>query len=47
MDRIISQEDINVLLQSNQLIYCKLEILNKDLKILDSLEGKLIDIYSR
>lgn len=43
MDRIISQEDINVLLQSNQLIYCKLEILNKDLKILDSLEGKLID----
>lgn len=39
---IVTQEDIDLLMQSNKFVYYKIEILNKNLKVLDSLEGNLI-----
>ena len=39
---IIKQKDIEILMQSDKTLYYKLELLNKDLKIIDCVEGNLI-----
>ena len=39
---IIRQKDIELLMQSDKVLFYKLELLNKDFKILDSIEGNLI-----
>ena len=39
---IIRQKDIELLMQSNKELYYKLELLNENMKVLDSIEGNLI-----
>lgn len=39
---IVKQKDIELLMQSDKTLFYKLELLNKDFKILDSIEGNLI-----
>ena len=39
---IVKQKDIELLMQSDKVLYYKLELLNNDFKILDSIEGNLI-----
>lgn len=42
MSYIVTQKDIDILMQSDKTLFYKLEILNKDMKILDLIEGNLI-----
>lgn len=39
---IVRQKDIEVLMQSDKTLFYKLELLNKDMKVLDLIEGNLI-----
>ena len=39
---IVRQKDIEILMQSDKVLYYKLELLDKNMKVLDSLEGDLI-----
>lgn len=39
---IVTQKDIEVLMQSDKTLYYKLELLNEDMKVLDCIEGNLI-----
>ena len=39
---IVKQKDIEILMQSDKVLYYKLELLNEDLKVLDCIEGNLI-----
>lgn len=39
---IVRQKDIEVLMQSDKILFYKLELLNKDMKVLDLIEGNLI-----
>ena len=39
---IVTQKDIEILMQSDKVLYYKLELLNEDLKVVDSIEGNLI-----
>jgi hypothetical protein len=41
-DYIVKQKDIEILMQSDKVLYYKLELLNEDLKVLDCIEGNLI-----
>jgi len=41
-DYIVTQQDIDLLMQSTKVLYYKLELLNEDLKIVESIEGNLI-----
>ena len=43
MNNIVRQKDIEVLMQSDKILFYKLELLNKDMKVLDCIEGNLID----
>ncbi|GLB26636.1 hypothetical protein LXJ15735_28770 [Lacrimispora xylanolytica] len=48
MEREISQTDLSLLKQGTQEIYLKVELLNSNMKILDSLDGQIInDNYSQ
>nr|WP_024835386.1 DUF5048 domain-containing protein [Clostridium sp. 12(A)] len=48
MEREISQTDLSLLRQGTQEIYLKVELLNSNMKILDSLDGQIInDNYSQ
>ncbi len=48
MEREISQTDLSLLRQGTQEIYLKVELLNSNMKILDSLEGQIVnDNYSQ
>jgi hypothetical protein len=40
---IVRQKDIEVLMQSDKTLFYKLELLNNDMKVLDCIEGNLID----
>ena len=42
MAYIVEQRDIEILRQSSRNLYLKLELLNHDFKVIDSLEGNLI-----
>jgi hypothetical protein len=39
---IVKQKDIEILMQSDKVLYYKLELLNEDMKVLDCIEGNLI-----
>ena len=39
---MVTQKDIELLMQSNKELFYKLELLNQDLKVIDTLEGNLI-----
>lgn len=39
---IVTQKDIEVLMQSDKTLFYKLELLNEDLKVVDLIEGNLI-----
>lgn len=41
---IVTQDDINLLLQKNKTVYSKVLLLNKNLQTVEELEGKVIDI---
>ena len=43
MNNIVRQKDIEVLMQSDKTLFYKLELLNKDMKVLDCIEGNLVD----
>lgn len=43
MSYIVKQKDIEVLLQSDKTLFYKLELLNEDLKVIDVIEGNLIN----
>lgn len=48
MNREITTKDLNILRQGSQELYLKVELCNKNLKILDSIEGSIIsDSYSQ
>lgn len=42
MSYIVTQKDIELLMQSDKTLYYKLELLNEDMKVLDVIEGNLI-----
>lgn len=42
MSYIVTQKDIELLMQSDKTLYYKLELLNEDMKVLDCIEGHLI-----
>lgn len=41
-NHIVEQKDIEILMQSDKVLYYKLELLNENLKVLDYIEGNLI-----